>query len=83
MSDKTISERILERIQSSNTRYWAGDNISEYILDSERAELVDELTVKFEDEAGLAVMTYDDYGNAAEAALVYREMGAIVTLNQL
>ncbi len=48
MSDKTISERILERIQSSNTRYWAGDNISEHILDSERAELVDELTVKFE-----------------------------------
>ena len=48
MSDKTISERILERIQSSNTRYWAGDNISEYILDSERAELVDELTTKFE-----------------------------------
>jgi GTP cyclohydrolase I len=48
LSDKTISERILERIQSSNTRYWAGDNISEFILDSERAELVDELTVKFE-----------------------------------
>ena len=48
MSDKTISERILERIQASNTRYWAGDNISEYILDSERAELVEELTTKFE-----------------------------------
>ena len=48
MSDKTISERILERIQSSNTRYWAGDNISEHILDSERTELVDELTIKFE-----------------------------------
>jgi GTP cyclohydrolase I len=48
LSDKTISERILERIQAANTRYWAGDNISEYILDSERAELVDELTTKFE-----------------------------------
>jgi GTP cyclohydrolase I len=48
LSDKTISERILERIQASNTRYWAGDNISEFILDSERAELVDELTTKFE-----------------------------------
>ena len=48
MSDKTISERILERIQSSNTRYWAGDNISEHILESERTELVDELTTKFE-----------------------------------
>ena len=48
MSEKTISERILERIQATNTRYWAGDNISEYILDSERSELVDELTGKFE-----------------------------------
>lgn len=48
MSDKTISERILERIKASNTRYWAGDNISDFILDSERAELVDELTEKFE-----------------------------------
>jgi GTP cyclohydrolase I len=48
LSEKTISERILERIQSNNTRYWAGDNISEFILDSERVELVDELTVKFE-----------------------------------
>ena len=48
MSDKTISERILERIQASNTRYWAGDNISEHILDSEKAELIDELTGKFE-----------------------------------
>ena len=48
MSDKTISERILERIHATNTRYWAGDNISAHILDSERAELVDELTEKFE-----------------------------------
>ena len=48
MSDKTISERILERIQASNTRYWAGDNISAHISDAERAELIDELTVKFE-----------------------------------
>lgn len=48
MSDKTISERILERIQSNKSRYWAGDNISDHILDSERAELVDELTTKFE-----------------------------------
>ncbi len=48
MSEKTISERILERIQAKNARYWAGDNISDYILDGERAELVDELTTKFE-----------------------------------
>jgi GTP cyclohydrolase I len=48
LSDKTISERIIERIKSNKARYWAGDNISDHILDSERAELVDELTTKFE-----------------------------------
>ena len=48
MQDKTISERIIERIKAKNARYWAGDNISDHILDSERAELVDELTTKFE-----------------------------------
>jgi GTP cyclohydrolase I len=48
MDDKVISERIRERIQASNTRFWAGDNISEHILDSEKDELIDELTTKFE-----------------------------------
>ncbi len=48
MSDKTISERILERIHATNTRYWAGDNISAHILDSEKDELINELTGKFE-----------------------------------
>jgi GTP cyclohydrolase I len=48
MNDKVISERIRERIQASNTRFWAGDNISEHILDSEKDELINELTTKFE-----------------------------------
>jgi hypothetical protein len=43
-----------------------------------------ELIVKFEDEAERGrVLTYDDYGNAAEAAMVYREMGAFVTINEI
>jgi GTP cyclohydrolase I len=48
MEDKVISERIRERIHASNTRYWAGDNISAHISDSEKDELIDELTTKFE-----------------------------------
>jgi len=47
MSNK-ISDIILERISNDGTRYWAGDNISKYIKDEERAQLVDELTEKFE-----------------------------------
>ena len=47
MSNK-ISDIILERIRNDGSRYWAGDNISKYIKDEERAQLVDELTEKFE-----------------------------------
>jgi len=41
-------EEITQRIQSDNARYWAGDNISQYILPSERDQLIDEATEKFE-----------------------------------
>jgi len=47
MSNK-ISDIILERIKNDSARYWAGDNISKYVKDEERAQLVDELTEKFE-----------------------------------
>ena len=47
MSNK-ISDIILERIRNDGSRYWAGDNISKYVKDEERAQLVDELTEKFE-----------------------------------
>jgi len=47
MSNK-ISDVILERIRNNGSRYWAGDNISEYISNAERDQLVEELTTKFE-----------------------------------
>lgn len=44
-----ISELIRKRIEEANSRYWAGDNISEFIYnDSERQELIEEVTGKFE-----------------------------------
>ena len=43
-----ISEKIKQRLEQANARYWAGDNISQYIKDGEREELVNELTEKFE-----------------------------------
>jgi GTP cyclohydrolase I len=41
-------EEITKRIQSDNARYWAGDNISQYILPSEKDQLIDEATEQFE-----------------------------------
>lgn len=43
------SKRIKQRIEDAGGRYWAGDNISEFIKEGELTEMIDELTVKFED----------------------------------
>lgn len=44
----SISKIIKQRIEDSGTRYWASDNIAEYIGDGERELLIDELAEKFE-----------------------------------
>ena len=43
-----VSEEIRTHLKRNNKRYWAGDNISEYVSDNDKALLVDELTEKFE-----------------------------------
>ncbi len=47
-NSKNLSQVIRNRLQNSNTRFWAGDNISEHITDTEKDQLIDELTEKFE-----------------------------------
>ena len=42
-----ISEVIKARIEDAGVRYWANDNISEFISDDEKWELIDELEDKF------------------------------------
>ena len=50
MTDNSLnlSQVIRKRLTDADKRYWAGDNISEYITDKEKDLLVDELTSKFE-----------------------------------
>jgi GTP cyclohydrolase IA len=43
-----ISKIIKQRLDESGKRYWAGDNISEYIGPGERDKLIDELNAKFD-----------------------------------
>jgi GTP cyclohydrolase IA len=47
MFDKTVSEKIKARLKSGGVRYWANDNIADYIDDEEKALLIDELEGKF------------------------------------
>lgn len=45
---KPLSQVIRNRLKQDNKRFWAGDNISEYIGDVEKEELINEATEAFE-----------------------------------
>jgi len=45
---KPLSQVIRDRLKQDNKRFWAGDNISEYISDVEKDELIKEATAAFE-----------------------------------
>jgi len=42
-------EEVIKRLQESNTRYWAGDNISEHLQEGEKEALIEGATEAFED----------------------------------
>ena len=55
------SEEIKARLKEAGKRFWAGDNISEFIKDGEKQQLIDELAPKFEDVLqGLVIDTEND-----------------------
>ncbi len=43
-----ISEKIKKRLEAANKRYWANDNISEFIENDEKEKLIDEAVDAFE-----------------------------------
>ncbi len=45
---RPLSQVIRDRLNHDNKRFWAGDNISEYISDVEKDTLINEATVAFE-----------------------------------
>ena len=47
-TSKNLSQVIRNRMRSDNKRFWAGDNISEYVDDNVLPELIDEATTAFE-----------------------------------
>ena len=48
MSEKNLSQVIRERMKANNKRFWAGDNISDYVDGNVLPELIDEATDAFE-----------------------------------
>ena len=55
------SDEIRARIQEAGAKFWAGDNISEFIEPGDKEALIEELSVKFEDVLkGLVIDTEND-----------------------
>jgi len=48
MQEKNLSQALRERMRRDGKRFWAGDNVSEYIHWSDREFLIDEATAAFE-----------------------------------
>jgi GTP cyclohydrolase I len=75
MNKKPVSELVCERIKNNNARYWAGDNISAFINEDEKDQLVNELTEKFESVLdSLIIDRYNDpnsKGTARRLAKMY------------
>jgi GTP cyclohydrolase IA len=48
MQEKNLSQVLREQMQARGRRFWAGDNISDYMSDAIKEKLIDEATVAFE-----------------------------------
>lgn len=63
-----ISDVIRERVKSANKRFFASDNISEFIKEADRFKLIEELTVQFENVLKSLVIDIDNDPNSKGTA---------------
>ena len=61
-----ISDVITARLKKQNKRYWAGDNIADFIYEGEKEQLIDELTEKFEGVLDSLIIDRDSDPNSMD-----------------
>ena len=47
-NSKNLAQVLREQMRAGGKRFWAGDNISDYVTEEQKAQLIDEATVAFE-----------------------------------
>jgi GTP cyclohydrolase I len=48
LSEKNLAQVLREQMRSNGKRFWAGDNVSEYVTEDNKAQLIDDATEAFE-----------------------------------
>ena len=75
MTKYVVSESIRNNLKRDNKRYWAGDNISEYITEEVKEQLIDEATEAFESVLDVLLIDREtdpnSHGTARRLAKMY------------
>lgn len=75
MTKYVVSETIRNNLKRDNKRFWAGDNISEYISEEQKQLLIDEATEAFEGVLDTLLIDREtdpnSYGTARRLAKMY------------
>jgi GTP cyclohydrolase I len=70
-----VSEAIRNNLRANNKRFWAGDNISEYITEENKEQLIDEATDAFEQVLDVLLIDRENdpnsHGTARRLAKMY------------
>ncbi len=48
MAEKNLAQVLREQMRNNGKRFWAGDNVSEFVDEDKKQQLIDEATVAFE-----------------------------------
>lgn len=68
MSEQQLSEVIKERMRQDGKRFWASDNISDYVSKEDRKALIEEATEKFEAVLDTLLIDRDEDPNSQGTA---------------
>lgn len=65
---KQLHEMIREQMRKEGKRFWAGDNISEYVTENSKAELINEATEAFENVLDVLLIDRENDPNSRDTA---------------
>lgn len=68
MTEKTLAQALRDRMRSDNKRFFAGDNISDYVTDSDREHLINEATTAFESVLDVLLIDRENDPNSHDTA---------------
>lgn len=72
--DKTVSQAIREKMKREGKRFWASDNISEYVTAEDKIKLIKEATTAFENVLDVLLIDRETDPNSNETAQRLAEM---------